>query len=287
MRMIQRSVAGWSILCALLASIACKAHGAGPDPSNAPGRPHLPLSGCVKEYPSDSSLLSLRAEYGTSLAFAGRTTAAESVFVSMLSVNPKDPRALTDLGNLSLLRGELRAAAVFYEEASRQDQADPGIRLDLAVALMLQGKQAEAAREAAAVLPAAGGAAGALDLFGIRASLPEVQEDKAGAAPLLDENELRDLLEAAAQAIPIDSTSAADSVGTAQADSIRTAQGAGPGESLGGKRGSSAHPDSAAAHEKEEIHSRTGRSWKSMSHRPAGSRASEDRATWRVLYWKH
>jgi hypothetical protein len=233
--------------------------------------------GDAKATPPDSSLLALQAEYGTSLALAGNLAAAESVFVSMLSVSSRDPRALTNLGNLNLLRGELRTATVFYNEALHGDGADPGIRLDLAVALMMQGMKAEAAREAARALPGAGGASGALDLLGVRGSLAETQKSKAGEAPFLSEEELQEMLEAAARAIPADSSLVAG-------DSVRTARRAGADSSLGEGKAS---PDSAQAPAKEPPASRPGPPRKPLNRRPAGSVASEAGGTSRVLYWKH
>ena len=229
----------------------------------------------------DSSRLMLQAEYGTSLALTGNLAAAESVFVSLLSVSPKDPRALTNLGNLSLLRGELRTATVFYQEALRREPSDPGIRLNLAAALLMQGRKAEATREAAAALPKAGGVAGALDLLGVRGFLPETQKPKAGEESFLSGEELRDLLEAAVRAIPVDSSSvAADSVA---ADSVRTAQQAEPDSGLGEGNGASG---SAKAHPKESAPSQPGASGNPINRRPAGSRASDAGGAGRVLYWK-
>ena len=47
-----------------------------------------------------------RSEYGVSLAMQGEAARAESVFVSLLSNSRGDARALNNLGNLRLLKGE-------------------------------------------------------------------------------------------------------------------------------------------------------------------------------------
>src|SRR5947207_3786352 len=80
-----------------------------------------------------------RGEYGVTLAISGEEARAESIFVTMLSHTRGDARALNNLGNLRLLRGETGVALAFYERALRGDSLDPGIHLNRATALMLIG----------------------------------------------------------------------------------------------------------------------------------------------------
>ena len=81
--------------------------------------------------PSDS-----RGDYGVTLAITGEAARAESVFVTMLSHTRGDSRALNNLGNLRLLRGETGVALAFYERALRGDSLDAGIQLNRAAAVL-------------------------------------------------------------------------------------------------------------------------------------------------------
>ena len=67
-----------------------------------------------------------RGEYGVTLAIGGEEARAESVFVTMLSHTRGDARALNNLGNLRLLRGETGVALAFYDRALRGDSLDAG-----------------------------------------------------------------------------------------------------------------------------------------------------------------
>src|SRR5262249_35873672 len=98
-----------------------------------------------------------QCELGITLALLGRTASAESVFVSMLSRVPPDSRALTNLGNLALLRGDADLAVSFYEQALESDTADAGIKLDLASALTILGDEEDASALAAEGVRQAGG----------------------------------------------------------------------------------------------------------------------------------
>src|SRR5512138_1127971 len=68
-----------------------------------------------------------RSDYGVTLAVSGEEARAESIFVTMLSHTRGDSRALNNLGNLRLLRGETGVALAFYERALRGDSLDAGI----------------------------------------------------------------------------------------------------------------------------------------------------------------
>src|SRR5580765_1261525 len=83
-----------------------------------------------------------RSEYGVTLAMTGEEARAESLFITMLSHTRGDSRALNNLGNIRLLRGETSVALAFYERALRGDSLDAGIYLNRATALMLIGDKA-------------------------------------------------------------------------------------------------------------------------------------------------
>src|SRR5207249_3866737 len=107
-------------------------------------------------------------DYGAKLALEGNLAAAESVFTSLLSLSPGDPRALANLGNLHLLRGDRDSALALYRLAAAADGADAGLHLDRAIALFLMS-QDDLAREAAAEAVArAGGSRRAVSLLRLR-----------------------------------------------------------------------------------------------------------------------
>jgi tetratricopeptide (TPR) repeat protein len=149
----------------------------------------------------------LECEYGITLALSGKTAAAESVFISLLSHSPGDARALNNLGNLALFDGDAAAALAFYRQAAVADTADPGIVLNEATTLMLLGKEDAAVKTAAKGVDRAGGfdlAAGYLGLFytGDASQLPR------GEKKSIRREEALMLLRAAAGKVPADSTKA-------------------------------------------------------------------------------
>lgn len=156
----------------------------------------------------DSSRLRAECEYGIALALAGADARAESAFVSLLSHAPGDPRALNNLGNTYLLRGDLDVALAFYQQASEADTSDPGIVLNGATALMLRGDEEEAQALAAKGVRRAGGVRQAALLLGLKA--PESSSDgpKAGDRAYVRKDEVLALLRAAAANVPADSSRA-------------------------------------------------------------------------------
>src|SRR5204863_6712843 len=87
-----------------------------------------------------------RSDYGVTLAMTGEEARAESLFITMLSHTRGDARALNNLGNIRLLRGETSVALAFYERALRGDSLDAGIHLNRATALMLIGDKDRSAQ---------------------------------------------------------------------------------------------------------------------------------------------
>ena len=146
-------------------------------------------------------------EMGLALAMSGDVARAESMFVSMLSHTRGDARALNNLGNLRLLRGDLGVALAFYDRAGRGDSLDAGIQLNRATTLMLMGDE-DRAREAAALgVRLAGGVAQAKELLGLSPA-PGEKSRAADARAFINKGELRDLLSTAAAGVPRDTTSA-------------------------------------------------------------------------------
>ncbi|UCF78187.1 MAG: tetratricopeptide repeat protein [Candidatus Eiseniibacteriota bacterium] len=151
-------------------------------------------------------------EFGITLAFGGEIAKAESVFVSLLSHEPGSARALTNLGNIQVIQGELDVALSFYDRAITADSADGGIRLNRAVALMLMGEEEDAQVEAREGVKIAGNLGSAASLLGLR-SIQAQESERRGAEKLyVSKEEIGSLLAAALKSVPSDSTQ--DSSGT-------------------------------------------------------------------------
>lgn len=139
-----------------------------------------------------------KCEFGITLALEGQLAASESVFVSLLSDLPADARALNNLGNISCLRGDLDVALVFYERSLEADSTDPGVQLNRATALMLNGDEERAKREAGRAIRMAGGVKQLAALTGIGPGEGEAdQPTKASDKVFVDKQEVRDLLRGA------------------------------------------------------------------------------------------
>lgn len=150
-----------------------------------------------------------RGEYGVTLAVSGEAARAESIFVTMLSHTRGDARALNNLGNLRLLRGETGVALAFYDRALRGDATDPGIFLNRATALMILGDK-ERSEEAFAIGVKM---AGSLDRAQALLGLPpeNTPTDRAARKTAIDPEQLRAMLKRAATAVPKDSLALQDS----------------------------------------------------------------------------
>ena len=150
-----------------------------------------------------------RGEYGVTLAVSGEEARAESIFVTMLSHTRGDARALNNLGNLRLLRGETGVALAFYERALRGDSLDAGIHLNRATALMMIGDERRSEQAFAIGVKLAGGVERAQALLGLP---PEKQPtERAARKTAIDSEQLRAMLRRAATAVPKDSVRLLDS----------------------------------------------------------------------------
>ena len=170
------------------------------------------LAGCVLSaaiglHPAPTLAGPDPCEIGTALAQSGNVALAESVFVSLLSRSPRDPRALNNLGNLALIRGRPRVALAFYDDAASRDTSDAGIVLNQATALMLLGDENEAQLTASSGVAKAGGVGAAAGLLGITApsELDPNDPPKAGQATSVHREEMLMLLRIAAGKVPADS----------------------------------------------------------------------------------
>jgi Tfp pilus assembly protein PilF len=211
----------------------------------------LGLGGPAAHAASGASPAELQAkcDLGVTLALSGNYAKAESVFVSLLSQSPRDPRALANLGNVYLIRGEPDVALAFYGRAAAMDTSDAGIVLNQAVALMLLNDQEGADARARAGIEKAGGVNEAASLLGLRAAEQEADSraaDKGGDKPHIAKSEITSLLAAAKRSVPVDSS------GAAASDQAQPA----------GKQSA-------------------------RSFRSAGTRASQESVVADMIYWKH
>lgn len=157
---------------------------------------------------SEESVTEAKSQLGVALAVSGQTAKAESVFVSLLSDVRGDARALNNLGNLRLVRGDLGVALAFYDRALRGDSADAGIHLNRATALMLMGDDERAQESAARGVKIAGGVAQAEALLGIRSDRADKAPGKAAEKKYVSKDEVRALLLQASKSVPSDTQKA-------------------------------------------------------------------------------
>ena len=150
-----------------------------------------------------------RADLGVSLAIGGSESSAESVFVSMLSHTRGDARALNNLGNLRLLRGEAGVALAFYDRALRGDSIDAGIHLNRATSLMLLGDQKRSEEAFATGVKLAGGLDRAMTLLNLPADNAPV--DRGAKKTAINPEQLKSMLKRAAATVPKDQIKVVDS----------------------------------------------------------------------------
>jgi len=182
---------------------------------------------------SDEGAEKLRTEcaYGITLAFSSKLDRAEEVFTSLLSHSPGDPRALNNLGNLYLLRGEADVALAFYTRAFAGDSEDPGILLNRAQVFEIQGDLDAARTEAAHAIALAGDPGAAADLLGL--GLHPAAGDKGADKTRMSKERMLALLESALEQVP-------DSVSVPDSTSTTTHKKTGPSWRSAGPRGSDA-----------------------------------------------
>ena len=150
--------------------------------------------------PASAWAADARSDYGVTLAMSGEEARAESTFITMLSHTRGDVRALNNLGNIRLLRGETSVALAFYERALRGDSLDAGIHLNRATALMLMGDKERSEVAFARGVQLAGGVEQAQALLGIT---PEKQpEERAAKKTAIDPEQVRAMLKQAASTVP-------------------------------------------------------------------------------------
>jgi tetratricopeptide (TPR) repeat protein len=143
-----------------------------------------------------------RSEYGVALAMSGEEARAESLFITMLSHTRGDARALNNLGNIRLLRGEISVALAFYDRALRGDSLDAGIHLNRATALMIIGDAEGSTNAFARGVKLAGGVEQAQALLGIQPEKGQGQEQRSAKKTTIDPEQIRAMLKESAKSVP-------------------------------------------------------------------------------------
>lgn len=187
-----RERAGWMAIAVALIGISAVAGAAA-------------TSAAAGVHGADAATRSRRSEYGIALAMSGESLHAEAVFASLLSATPGDARALTNLGNLRVMKGELTVALAFYDQALRAAPDEAGVVLNRAITLLLMGETARAEDEAARAVALAGGEPQADWLLGISAVEPG-PASRASEKQFVSKEQIRALLQAAARRVPTSPT---------------------------------------------------------------------------------
>jgi len=150
---------------------------------------------------AEQEMLQTICTAGISAAFRGDMTRAESMFKRVLSERRTDARALTNLGNLRLLNGDIKPSLFYYESAALMDTTDAGIVLNQATALYLLGDTASADTTYAYGIELAGGLQNAANLLGLDIEIRE-PDSKASDTPRVRRADLIRRLGSALKLIP-------------------------------------------------------------------------------------
>ena len=194
--------------------------------------PAADTSAAGKSSASSADARSRLCEYGITLAFQGRLDAADSAFVSLLSRSPGDARALNNLGNLRLWRGQPQEALSFYRAAGVADTADAGILLNAAAAFAMLGDDESSRAVAAEGVARAGGVAPAAELLGIGSDVASSDSGLGADRTRMSREQALQMLRSAARAVP------SDSLGRAAGDTARAGTARAPTWRSAGARGS-------------------------------------------------
>jgi tetratricopeptide (TPR) repeat protein len=147
---------------------------------------------------SDNDPVVLRAQLGVIYAQNGQHERARQEFVKLLEEPQGRAAALTDLGNLAFLDGQVEDALKSYQQAAALDSADPGILLNQGLAQKELGHAEEAEKAFASAVQMAGGVEKASYLLG----LPTVEDTGRGKVSKMTADEVRQMLLKAKAGVP-------------------------------------------------------------------------------------
>ncbi len=142
--------------------------------------------------------VSLRAQLGIIYAQNGQIEDARKEFVKLLEEPTGRAAALTNLGNLAMLDGDVDVAVENYVQAAALDTTDGGILLNLGIAHKQVGRDDEAAAAFGKALSRTGGAERAQYLLGIRSD----SDTSKGKVSKLSNEEIKAMLAKAKSRVP-------------------------------------------------------------------------------------
>lgn len=149
-------------------------------------------------------VVSLRSQLGIIYAQNGHLDSARQEFVKLLEVPQGRAAALTNLGNLAFIAGDVDEAVESYEQASALDDQDAGILLNLGLAFKTQGKTEEADKVFAHAVDMAGGPEKAAYLLGLSMG----DDTSRGKVSKMTKDEMRQMLAKAQTQVPETGTQA-------------------------------------------------------------------------------
>ena len=142
--------------------------------------------------------VTLRSQLGIIYAQNGQGDEARKEFVKLLEEPTGRAAALTNLGNLAMLDGDVDVAVENYTQAAALDTADGGILLNLGIAHKQVGRDDEAAEAIGRALTRTGGPERAQYLLGIRSD----SDTSKGKASKLSNEEIKAMLAKAKARVP-------------------------------------------------------------------------------------
>jgi len=142
--------------------------------------------------------VTLRSQLGIIYAQNGQSDEARKEFVKLLEEPTGRAAALTNLGNLAMLDGDVDVAVENYTQAAALDTVDGGILLNLGIAHKQVGRDDEAAEAIGRALTRTGGPERAQYLLGIRSD----SDTSKGKASKLSNEEIKAMLARAKSRVP-------------------------------------------------------------------------------------
>ena len=146
--------------------------------------------------------VSLRAQLGIIYAQNGQVEEARKEFVKLLEEPTGRAAALTNLGNLGMLDGDVGTAVENYTQAAALDTTDGGILLNLGLAYHQAGNDDAAADAISRALAKTGGTEQAQYLLGIRSD----SDTSKGKASKLSNEEIKAMLAKSKAKVPAANT---------------------------------------------------------------------------------
>ena len=140
----------------------------------------------------------LRSQLGIIYAQNGQYEEARKEFVTLLEEPTGRAAALTNIGNLAVLDGKVDVGLENYTQAAALDSTDPGILLDLGLALKMAGRDSEADAAFSKALTKAGGEERAAYLLGVRTE----SDTSKGKVTKLSNAEIKAMLAKARTRVP-------------------------------------------------------------------------------------